>query len=94
MAKIAVQAGSKRELAVDGCCKENVYGTYVHGIFDGDGIAGALLACLAQRKGIVLEQTKEPSRREYKEAQYNLLADALRNHLDMEAVYRIMGVRK
>ena len=32
----------------------------------------------------------EESRTEYKEAQYDLLADTLRRHLDMEAIYQMM----
>ncbi len=94
MAKIAAQTGASQELEADGCCLDNVYGTYVHGIFDADGIAGELLSCLAQKKGVVFTHAKEQSRREYKETQYNLLADTLRSHLDMEAVYRIMEVQR
>ena len=94
MAMIAAQTGASQELEADGCCLDNVYGTYVHGIFDAEGIAGALLSCLAQSKGAVFTHAKEQSRREYKETQYDLLADTLRSHLDMEAVYRIMEVQR
>jgi cobyric acid synthase len=31
---------------------------------------------------------------EYKNRQYNLLARALREHLDFERIYRIMGVKR
>ena len=74
----------------DGCCKENVYGTYIHGIFDEEGIVKAMLISLAERKGITLGNLTEMTRKEYKESQYNLLADTLRKHLDMEKVYQIM----
>ncbi|MCI8495672.1 MAG: cobyric acid synthase [Lachnospiraceae bacterium] len=90
MAEITTQTGPKQEVSVDGCCKENVYGTYIHGIFDGDGIASALFSALAKKKGVSLAPLCEPSRRAYKETQYNLLADTLRSHLDMESIYRIM----
>lgn len=75
---------------IDGCCKENVYGTYIHGIFDEEDIVNAMLKSLAERKGITLENLTEMTRREYKETQYNLLADTLRKHLNMEKIYRIM----
>ena len=75
---------------MDGCCKENVYGTYIHGIFDEEGVVKAMLASLAERKGITLGNLTQMTRKEYKETQYNLLADTLRRHLDMEKIYQIM----
>ena len=30
----------------------------------------------------------------FKESQYDLLADILRKHLDMKAIYQIMGMQK
>jgi adenosylcobyric acid synthase len=32
--------------------KMNVYGTYMHGIFDGEGIAAAVVEALARKKGL------------------------------------------
>lgn len=74
----------------DGYGRENVYGTYIHGIFDREEVVKKLLEGLAQNKGICL--TEEPKRdyREYKEEQYNLLASSLRQHLDMKEIYRIL----
>ena len=74
----------------DGCCAGNVYGTYVHGIFDQDKIAGALAGALAAKKGIVLGEAPAISRAAYKETQYNRLADTLRSYLDMEKIYQIL----
>ena len=89
MADITVQTRDQT-LKMDGCCQNNVYGTYIHGIFDEAGVVNALLAALAEQKGIVLEDIEEMSWREYKETQYDLLADTLRKHLDMEAVYAMI----
>ena len=93
-AEMTVKSSPKQRK--EGCCQRNVYGTYIHGIFDETGIVKVLLTALAERKGIVLSELKEMSRREYKETQYNMLADTLRKNLDMEAVYTMMkeGVRK
>ncbi len=66
-------------------------GTYLHGIFDHDAFRRALLQVLADRKGISLSQS-EISYAEYKEQQMDLLADALRASLDLDAIYRIMGI--
>lgn len=86
----AVAEIQQQTYRMDGCCKENVYGTYIHGIFDEEGIVKAMLASLAERKGITLGNLTEMTRKEYKESQYNLLADTLRRHLDMEKIYQIM----
>ena len=37
-----------------GVCEGNVYGTYIHGIFDREGIAAAVVSALAERKGVTL----------------------------------------
>ena len=83
----AVTGDEKR----DGFCRGDVYGTYVHGFFDKEGIAAALAEALAARKGMSLTgcgpvMTPE----DYKNSQYDLLAEGLRAHLDMAAVYRIL----
>ena len=36
----------------------NVYGTYIHGIFDSGGIAHRIIDVLAERKGVSLGKTK------------------------------------
>ena len=49
------------------------------------------LALLA-RKGIARENFRPQSHREYQQSQYDLLADAVRASLDLDAVYRTMGL--
>lgn len=66
-----------------------VFGSYLHGIFDNLEFTGAILNQLAEKKGISLTATAK-SMEEYKESQYDKLADLVRRSLDMEAVYRIM----
>lgn len=79
-----------KQSKADGACLENIYGTYVHGIFDEDGIAEELVQILAERKGVYLEERKYMSRQAYKETQYDLLADTLRKHLNMKEIYEIL----
>lgn len=67
-----------------------VLGTYLHGLFDNEELTEALLEKLAKKKGISLEMTTE-SQESYKQRQYDKLADLVRESLDMEAIYRIMG---
>jgi len=77
----------------DGAQKGNCYGTYVHGIFDGAGIAVALVSALCQKKGVSFERKGGFSHEDYKEKQYVGLAKTLREHLDMKAVYDILDKR-
>ncbi len=76
----------------DGCYQDNVFGTYVHGLFDEDGFRQAFLRMLCERKGIPYEQRPALSYKEYKEQQYDKLADILRSSLNMEQIYRIIGL--
>ena len=73
----------------DGCRAGNVFGTYLHGLFDSGAVTDALAALLCERKGIAAAASTEDARA-YRERQYDLLADGVRAALDMEAVYRIM----
>ena len=68
----------------------NVYGTYVHGIFDAGGIAGEVADALAERKGVSLMAGERLDYREIKEREYDRLAEVIRTHMDMRAVYRMM----
>ena len=74
----------------DGACSGNVYGTYVHGIFDEGTVAETLIGILAERKGIVLDTSEMMDYEQFKELQYDKLADGLRASLDMEAVYAML----
>ncbi|MCI8551094.1 MAG: cobyric acid synthase [Lachnospiraceae bacterium] len=75
---------------VDGAFAGNVCGTYVHGVFDEEETLRALLEILCGRKGLSTEAVRTFDMAAYKERQYDLLADAIRRNMDMEAVYRIL----
>ena len=68
----------------------NVYGSYVHGIFDAPGIADTILRALCARKGVSFDALATFDTRGYKERQYDLLADVVRGGLDMSFVYRVL----
>ena len=67
----------------------NIYGTYIHGIFDRGEIASAIIRQLAMIKGVSLDGTMEDYR-SLKEKQYDKLADTLRSYLDMEEIYGML----
>ncbi len=68
----------------------NVYGTYIHGIFDEEEITKVILDKLTEKKGLNKEDFKAFDIKAYKESQYDLLADVLRESLDMEYIYRVL----
>ncbi|MCC8067524.1 MAG: cobyric acid synthase CobQ, partial [Clostridiales bacterium] len=82
----SVTGDQKRE----GAWMGNVYGTYVHGIFDREEVATAIVRALASAKGIAEEMGAVMDFAAFKETQYDLLADGLRTHLDMEKIYGIL----
>ena len=77
----------------DGAVRDNILGSYVHGLFDSGEIADRLAAKMLADKGQTMETATAGDHRLYKEKQYNLLADALRSSLDMGAVYDMIGLR-
>lgn len=68
----------------------NVYGTYIHGIFDKGSMALSLVQALAGKKGIILGKAGMEDYAAYKEKQYDKLADILTEYLDMEAIYGML----
>ncbi len=78
------------EEKADGVSFKDIYGTYVHGIFDKGEIALRIVKELAARKGLSLESGLMMDYGAFKETQYDKLADTLREYLDMEAIYRMM----
>lgn len=70
--------------------KGNVYGTYIHGIFDEKQVAENIIKALMEDKGIAYNDIKAFDMAEYKNTQYDILAENVRKNLDMEAVYNIL----
>lgn len=77
----------------DGCIRGNVCGTYLHGLFDTGELTERLAQYLAERKGISIADLTPLSHSAYVQKQYDILADTVRGSLDMDAVYRMMGIR-
>ena len=81
---------SKR-VKTDGFSRGNVYGSYVHGIFDAEGMAPSIVRILLKHKGLDPSQIdKEVDYKAFRESQYDKLAHILREHLDMEKIYQIL----
>ena len=85
-----IQNEADGSVKYDGIFSGNVYGTYVHGIFDEGTLAETLVGILAARKGVVLDTGQMISYGQFKQMQYDKLADGLRESMDMEAVYAML----
>lgn len=72
----------------DGAYKNNIYGSYIHGIFD--CTAEIIVSALYEKKGLTYNRSGIIIRNEYKELQYNKLADAVRQSVDINQIYKII----
>lgn len=86
------QEGTDREKVLPSICgnSSNVYGTYIHGIFDQGAAASAVVEALAERKGIRMNGCVVRDYSSWKESQYEKLADTLAEYLDMEEIYGML----
>ncbi|MEG6585512.1 cobyric acid synthase [Dendrosporobacter sp. 1207_IL3150] len=77
----------------DGVVRQDglVMGTYIHGIFDNDAYRRSILDAIRVRKGLKpINSVLNTYNR--KQASYDRLAEVVRNSLNMELVYKVMGV--
>ena len=72
-----------------GMVRENVIGTYVHGIFDNFEFTNNFLNKIRENKGLEYVDEKF-SYSEYKDREYNKLAKVLRENIDIKKIYEIM----
>ena len=72
--------------------KENIFGTYIHGIFDNEEFTRRFLNNIRVKKGLLPLEDKF-SFAEFKEKEYNKLAELLRNNIDISSIYEIMDIR-
>jgi adenosylcobyric acid synthase len=66
-----------------------VFGTYLHGLFDNHGFRAAFLNRVRQTKGLPTAAPNCPL-----PDPYDLLAEHLERHLDMERLFRICGINE
>lgn len=68
----------------------SVAGTYIHGIFDSDDFTRSLLNALRERKGLAPLVGEAFQYQTFRDQQFDLLAAAMRQNIDIDAVYRLM----
>jgi len=69
-----------------------VYGTYVHGIFDRARVLGALVNALGEKKGVELDLSDLKDHAQFMAQQFDLLADEIAGSFDMKKIYEIIGI--
>ena len=74
-----------------GLCSDNVYGSYIHGIFDKENVVKTIVSILLKNKGLDESAVSGLDVKAYKERQYDLLADGLRENMDIKTIYRILN---
>ena len=73
-----------------GTVKDNVAGTYIHGIFDNSEFTNHFLNEVRKLNG--LDRIDEHfSYSDYKNREYDKLAEVLRENIDIKKIYEIMG---
>ena len=89
-APLCMKRGEGDETIPEGCCCGNVYGSYLHGVFDTQECAQALVSSLLVAKGLDASAARAVDYQAYKEAQYDALAATLRASLDIDFIYEIL----
>ena len=87
---VSIEDQVSGECKKDGAYCKNVCGTYVHGVFDREDVAEAVVRVLGEKKGIDVSQMTGIDFAAFKETQYDILAAELRKHLDMKKIYEIL----
>ncbi|UFS71798.1 cobyric acid synthase [Geomonas sp. RF6] len=87
-AAITARSGAAVEV-LDGAVSADgrVFGTYVHGIFDNDDFRTAFLNQLRRKRGLSEQRQAVPV-----VEPFDLLADHMEKHLDMERIFAICGL--
>lgn len=71
---------------------KNIYGSYIHGLFDKEEVSKIIIEALLKKKGKSIEELKTFDMNKYKNEQYDILASEVRKALDMDKIYEIMNL--
>lgn len=71
--------------------KANVFGTYIHGIFDNTDFTVGVINNLRKRKGLSEISQEYVEFKKFKDIEYDKLADMIRENLNMEYIYKIIN---
>lgn len=85
----STESSGKQLIDCGGEYNGNVYGCYIHGIFDSPQVSERIVKTLYEQKGIkyrggIIDRVA------YKKMQFDKLAEGVRNSIDMELLYKIV----
>ena len=70
---------------------ENVFGTYVHGLFEDEKIRDTFLEIISRKKGVLREVAREKMTYEqYRDMQFEILADAVEEAVDIDGILKAL----
>lgn len=72
-------------------CERDIYGSYIHGLFDNADIAYKIVKGLADKKGADISGINKFNYKKYKDGQYDILADTVRENINMKEIYKILA---
>ncbi len=70
---------------------EKIYGTYIHGVFDSPSYRQFFLNLIRRKKGISEKESVDYET--IREENLDKLADIVRENVDIDKIYKIMGVK-
>lgn len=69
--------------------KDNVFGTYIHGIFENNYVTEKIINAVREKKGYSPEKLKETFE-EYREKEFDKLEKIMRENLNIKKIYEII----
>lgn len=81
---------------VDGAVSPDgsVMGTYLHGVFDSNNFTRPLLNALRKKRGLASLEEGVFDYKQHKEQQFNILAQQMRAHINIDKIYQLMHENK
>ena len=75
-----------------GFCRNNIYGTYIHGFFDKKEILKGVIEAVSSKnkKNITTDYALDND--DFMQKQYDKLAEVLRENMDIKGIYRMIGI--
>lgn len=89
-----IRTGEGEPYHEDGCVSGLAAGTYLHGLFDSGELTEALAEWLCTRNGIPYVKADPHNHLLYEQDQIRILAEAVRNAVDLSAIYGILGLEE
>ncbi|PID26473.1 MAG: cobyric acid synthase CobQ [Candidatus Cloacimonadota bacterium] len=84
---------TKTKSEVSSIKKRNIFGSYLHGIFDNLKFTEEVINLARSKRGLHHQKIDIPLK-DFKEQEYNRLATHMRRFIDIDKIYKIMGVER